>query len=57
MKQDYIKKLQKESDKHYKVIEKFVNKYLLKDEDKIEFFKHLNGYLEAEIELEMECNQ
>jgi hypothetical protein len=54
MKQDYIKKLQKESDKHYKVIEKFVNKYLLKDEDKIEFFKHLGGYLETEIELELE---
>ena len=59
MKQDKIKikKLQKESDKHYKVIEKFVNKYLLKDEDKIEFFKHLNEYLEAQIELEMECGK
>jgi uncharacterized protein (DUF1919 family) len=57
MKQDYINKLQKESDKHYNYIEKFVNKYLLKDEDKIKFFTHLNGYLEAEIELDKECRE
>lgn len=52
-----IKRLQKESDKHYKFIESFVNDYCSEDKDKIEFFKHLNGYLEAEIELEMECRE
>jgi uncharacterized protein (DUF1919 family) len=59
MKQDKIKikKLQKESDKHYKFIENFVNDYCSEDEDKFEFFKHLNGYLDNEIELEMECSK
>lgn len=51
-----IKELQAESDKHYTYIENFVNDYCKDDEDKIEFFKHLNGYLEAEIELEGFCN-
>jgi hypothetical protein len=55
MKQDYINKLQKESDKHYKFIKNFVDYSYSEDKDKIKFFKHLNGYLEAEIELEMEC--
>lgn len=52
-----IKNLQKVSNYHYKFIEKFVKDYVKEDDDKIEFFKHLNGYLEAEIELEKECGQ
>jgi len=51
-----IKKLQKESDKHYKYITNFVNDYCKSDGDKVDFFDHLNLYLEAEIELEKWCN-
>ena len=50
-------KLEKLSDKEYKFIWNFVENYCKTDKDKVEFFKHLNGYLEAEIELEKFCNQ
>ena len=52
-----VKELQKESDKNYKFIQNFVDDYCKTDEDKIEFYKHLNEYLEAEIELEKLCSQ
>ena len=51
-----IKKLQAKSDKHYKFIKNMVDDYCKSDKDKIEFYKHLNGYLNAEIELESYCN-
>jgi hypothetical protein len=52
-----IKKLQNESDKHYKVLKNFVNDYCKSEEDKKEFFEALNSYLETEIELENWCGQ
>lgn len=52
-----IKALQKESDKHYGFIENFVTDYCKEDEDRQEFFEHLNGYLNAEIEIEKFCGQ
>jgi hypothetical protein len=57
-----IKQLQKESDKHYKEIEKFLDKHIDKnnvsrDKIVIDFFKNLNGYLEAELELERYVGQ
>lgn len=52
-----VKKLQRKSDKHYKFISDFVNDYCKNDKERIEFFKHLNRYLEAEIELEGICNE
>lgn len=50
-----IKPLQKESDKHYKFIANFVRDYCKDDKEKVEFFRHLNEYLEAEMELEEGC--
>lgn len=50
-------KIQKELDKNYKFIQNFVNDYCKSDEDKKEFFKHLLGLVNCEIELEKFCNQ
>lgn len=50
--EEMIKTLQAESDKHYKFIENFVNDYCKEEEDKKEFFEHLNEYLQTEIEIE-----
>jgi hypothetical protein len=57
IKMNEIKQLQRESNKGYKYIKNFVDDYCKSDKDKIEFFKNLNLYLEAEIELEKLCNQ
>ena len=52
-----FEELQEESDSNYEFIQNFVNDYCKTDEDKIEFYKHLQEYLDAEIELEKLCNQ
>lgn len=55
-KKQEIKKLQKESDEAYKYLKNFCDDYTKDDEEKVEFFKNLNAYLEAEIELDKQSN-
>jgi len=52
-----IKTEQKESEKHHKYISAVINALIKSDKKKLKFYKHLNGYLEAEIELEGVCNE
>lgn len=52
-----IKKLQRDSDKSFKFISNFVEDYCNSEEDKEEFFKYLEAYVNFEIELEKECNK
>ncbi len=51
-----IIKNQKLIDKHYKVIDSFVNDYCKNENDKIEFYKALNEIIDLNIEIEKECN-
>lgn len=52
-----IKKLQKEMAKHYRFIDGFVNDYCKSDKDKQEFYKHLNGVIDCNLELESRCGE
>jgi hypothetical protein len=46
-----------ESDKHYKFLYNLIHDFCKEQDEINEFFEHLNGYLEAELELEKECEQ
>ena len=52
-----IKQIEKQLDKHYKVIYAFVNDYCKSPIDKQEFFNALDKIIALQIELEQECNQ
>lgn len=52
-----IKKLESESYDAYKFLHSFCLDYCKDEESRAEFFKNLNAYLEAEIELEKYCGR
>jgi len=52
-----LKEYLEEIDKHYKVIDNFVNEiYKANDNEKKKFYNALNNIIELNIEIEKECN-
>lgn len=56
-KQELIKNYHDEIDKHYKIIDGFINYYCKNEEDKKLFYRALNDIIDLNIEIESECNQ
>lgn len=52
-----FKEAEKKAEKHYRFINAFVTGATRSEANRKRFFKHLAGYVEAEIELEAVCNE